>query len=179
MKLGFSGKLDLQKYGMKLKNLREETYLKRKDQYAFAKLATKYPQKLSDFLVANFSRNPHLWVGDLLEEEAEERYIEWLKIKESFTYIVSNELKKLSRKDIVVKNGYHPTALMKHIGKKLSLEALIVLFDITGIDLEWNIHLKDDPIWKELYDRVGIYRKFMHYDFAKIDDVVRENLIGK
>ncbi len=178
-KLAFSGQFDIKKYGTKLKNLKEGTYFKRKDQYIFEKLASKHPQNLNDFLVANLSRNPHLWVGDLIDEEAEERYMEWLKIKQSFTYIISNELKKLSPKDIHIKNGFHPTALMRHIGKKLSLEALIVLFDITGVDLEWDIHLKEDPIWQEVYNKVGIYRKFLNYDYDKIFETVKDNICGK
>ncbi len=178
-KLAFSGKYDISKYGMKLNQITEATYLKRKDQYIFEKLASKHPQNLKGFLIANFSRNPHLWVGDLLDEEAQERYYEWLKIKQSFTYIVTNELKNLTRDDIRINNGFHPKALMKHIGKKLSLEALCVLFDMTGIDLEWDIHLKEDPIWKEVYSKVSIYRKFLHYDFDKIYEAVKENIDGR
>ena len=73
IKLHFtSASYDFFKYNGK-SNISVTAFENRKDKYHFYKLSRKFPNKemLIEFLVANFLEKDKLWVGDLLNEEAE------------------------------------------------------------------------------------------------------------
>ena len=65
-----------------------DSFEKRKDKYYFHKLSRKYNHdEFIDFLVSNFVRNHKTWVGNLLEETADDVYKQYLKIHQSLGYI--------------------------------------------------------------------------------------------
>ena len=69
------------------------TFEKRNDKYFFAKLAKH--KDVIGFLVANFYYGD-VWVGDLVNEQtAENQYKEWLKRKQSLSYIFKNDVERI------------------------------------------------------------------------------------
>ena len=58
-------------------NISVSAFENRKDKYHFYKLSRRFTVKdeLIDFLVANFIEDTHMWVGKLLEDEADTRYL--------------------------------------------------------------------------------------------------------
>src|ERR1043165_446489 len=80
-------KYDYHKFRGKVKTS-VDSFERRRDKFFFEKLGKKYPKaQLVNFFVANFIRNPYLWIGDfVMDEIAEENYIQWRKRTESLTY---------------------------------------------------------------------------------------------
>ena len=54
--------------------------------YVFQKLEKRYGENIQDFYVANFLENPKLWIHDLLGQECDDIYKEWLRKNQSLTY---------------------------------------------------------------------------------------------
>ena len=84
-------KYDYIKYNRKV-NVSYDSFLKRRDKIFFAKLGNRKDKYLEDFLVANMIHDPKVWVGELLSDECENRYKDWLRKKQSLTYLFKNEM---------------------------------------------------------------------------------------
>jgi hypothetical protein len=151
-----------------------ESFERRRDKFQFAKLAKKKDPLY--FLVSNFVYDSPTWIGDLLTEEAENNFAEWQKKQQSLTYILTNEINMLDD-DFVsyfkVKDGQHPLLLNMYKQKKLSIETLIVLNDILTFFPIWDKKLNDTIIWPSIRDKCLKYRQFIHYDKAKLKQVVK------
>ena len=79
---------DFFKYNGKVR-ASESSFETRKDKYMFYKLS-KHKDPLN-FLVANLSENQKLWVGDLFSNDNQTRYNDFIKRRESLTYLFQND----------------------------------------------------------------------------------------
>ena len=85
-------KFDYFKYNGKV-NADINSFNTRRDKFQFAKLAKhRDPQSL---IVSNYLTATPKWVGDFLTDESEQHFTDWQRRKESLSYIVSQDLKKL------------------------------------------------------------------------------------
>ena len=151
-----------------------DSFNRRNDKFHFAKLARyKDPQS---YLVANFVHGNPKWIGDLLSDESEKAYTDWQKRKESLGYMVSQEIKQLED-DFVsffkVKGGQHPKLLSMYRQGKISIETLTILNDVLNFFPLWDKKINDSIIWPSIRDRCLKYRHFIHYDKAKIKNLVK------
>lgn len=150
----------------------QSSFLKRRDRFFFAKIARKYPdrQTLIDFLVANFTRGKASWVGDLLDSESEERYAEWLKIRDSFSYHFSEQNQVLldaCRTDGLKmddlfrpsKARQYPPIVEMHQHGKISLETITVFDEIVGFMKDQSI--TETILWPQFSMTVAKYRPFV------------------
>jgi len=89
VKLHFTSKdYDYHKYEGKV-NCKLETFTKRNDRYFFHKLSKQYEQTdILDFFVANFATDSKGWVGNLLQRDGRDVYLDYKKRKEAFTIIL-------------------------------------------------------------------------------------------
>lgn len=96
LKLHFTSDYDAIKYQYKTK-ANKVTFLKRKDKYFFAKLGKKYNREdLHNMILSNMiESNGKVWVGDLMDSEAESIFLSWRKRTESLRKTVTDDLKKL------------------------------------------------------------------------------------
>ena len=70
-----------------------ETYRTRNDVFFFHKLAQKEdPEKL---LMANMIVKPNAWIREIVEQQGEDRYVEWTKKRDSLSRVVKDDLSKL------------------------------------------------------------------------------------
>lgn len=153
-----------------------QTYENRKDRHFFDKLAKKHSTETAmvQFLVSQMQENPNLWVGSMLGEEANQRYLEWRRRTERLTYQFGEDIKTLVRyasiheqftpdawgKLFIVENGNHPKILKLLLQKKISPETFCILDHITGFTKSWNSKLQNDPIWDEMSGRIRGYTAF-------------------
>jgi hypothetical protein len=87
-------------------NCKLETFTKRNDRYFFHKLSTKYNKdEILDFFVANFSENSKKWVGNLLQNDGRETYLNYKKVKDNFSYHFRNDC--INIYDYLFKRNYH------------------------------------------------------------------------
>jgi len=163
---------DYFKYNKKIR-VSENSFLKRKDKYHFVRLGKSKGSYLENFLVANFIVDPKIWVGELLTDRGERTYKEWLKRRESMTYIFENEVSFLDGKSPLemnklfeVESGGHPEIIRKYLQKDISIESLIILDDIlTFIDDYDNILY--DPLYGEVSRLCKKYKPFISFDKNK------------
>lgn len=156
-----------------------DSFNKRKDRLFFEKLAKhKDP---SGFVLASLLKNNNAWIRDIAySEDAENNYIEWLKRKQSLTFLISEDLEKLQfpfDANFVVKDGQLSPILVTYLGGTLHLETLCVLADLAGCIKYWDKQLKDNIVWQEIGRTIKKYTPFIRYDKEKVKKIVLDFFI--
>ena len=158
----YSEDYDFVKYNGKSKVSRDSFY-KRNDRIFFVKLTRKHKSKqdIQDYLLANFLIHPKGWVGKFDENN----YTEWKKKIQSLTYTFKSEIEPIMDKNLVaVSKNKHPKLLKEYLGKRVSLETLVILDNILSFHKEWNKKLTDDYVWKDVYKLMNDYKSFLNFD---------------
>ena len=165
MKLHFNGAYDFHKYNGKT-SATAESFEKRKDKFKFAKLSDKLsdPQIL-DYYLANFIRGKE-WIGDFDQKNWKEHK----KITQSLQYVYENDIEKLLTKakkfDIIFQcdDGKHPILVKQYLGKKISLETLIILEKMVQYRESFHQQIKETFIWPKLSKLLIDYEPFLKID---------------
>ena len=168
MKLHFGGNYDFHKYNGKV-SATLESFEKRKDKYKFARLSKKLsdPQIL-DFYLANFIRGKE-WIGDFDQKN----WVAHKKIVQSLQYFYENDLEKLlttsDNFDILFKckDGNHPKLIKAYLGKKITLETLVILEKVLQYRKSFDEDIKEKFIWPKVSKLIGKYEPFMQVSSRK------------
>jgi len=166
---------DFVKYNGKSKVSRDSFY-KRNDRVFFVKLTRKYKSKqdIQDYLLANFLVHPKGWVGKFDEDN----YIQWQKKIQSLSYTFKSEIEPiLDSKLIAVSKNTHPKLLKEYLGKRISLESMVILDSILGFSHVWNVKLEEDYAWKDVYKLMDNYKSFLKFDTTKFKFVLKELML--
>ena len=168
MKLHFGGDYDFHKYKGKV-SATLESFEKRKDKYKFVRLSRKLsdPQIL-DYYLANFIRGKE-WIGDFDEKN----WMNHKKISQSLQYFYENDLEKLLTSshnfDILFKcdNGNHPKLIKAYLGKKITLETLVILEKVLQYKEVFDKDITEKFIWPKVSKLIGKYEPFMKISTRK------------
>jgi hypothetical protein len=168
MKLHFGGDYDFHKYNGKV-SATLESFEKRKDKYKFVRLSKKLsdPQIL-DFYLANFIRGKE-WIGDFDQKN----WMAHKKIVQSLQYFYENDLEKLlttsDNFDILFKckDGNHPKLIKAYLGKKITLETLVILEKVLQYRKSFDEDIKEKFIWPKVSKLIGKYEPFMQVSARK------------
>ena len=161
-------------------NASKNTFMTRNDRYSFHKLSKKSDPK--GYLISNFIEyGPKIWIGELVSDEKyTTTFKEWLRRKESLTYIFKSEVSLLNSerldKDLQPVGGQHPQLLRLFLEKKISIETLIILDRFLKFFKTWNSKIEDPVLWPEIYNTCVKYSPFMEYDLAKIKKTLIETM---
>lgn len=173
---------DFFKYHGKVSASRD-SFLGRKDQYQFQKLSRVCDsEEMVDYIVANLSNNPKVWVGELLTEDAQARFKEYVRMKQSFTYSFTKELDKLlgmvhNPKDIFkVPLGNYPVIIDAMLTGDVSIQTVAVLNDFIPFLLKFDEKIEDAYLYPKLASRIRKLRPFITYDKNAILKVMKEKL---
>ena len=159
---------DYVKYNGKT-GLKHASFDKRKDKLFFEKLA-KNPN-YHEFLIANLSNDPKLWIRDLAySEDAELTYKDWLKRNQSLTYNYRKDFKKIM--ESMNEDQHHPSAIRLYLGGEISLESLCIYVKMVDAISKWNTRLEYDPIWKEIRMKIEKYSPFVKFEKPKIKQIM-------
>ena len=153
---------DFVKYNGKSKVSRDSFY-KRNDRVFFVKLTRKYKSKqdIQDYLLANFLVHPKGWVGKFDEDN----YIQWQRKIQSLSYTFKSEIESILDKDLIaVSANKHPKLLKEYLGKRVSLESMVILNSILQFYKVWNVKLEEDYAWKDVYKLMNDYNSFLKFD---------------
>ncbi len=176
-------KYDFHKYNGKVKTT-IQTFYKRKDRFWFEKISrTKTDEEILNFFVANFAvcDDPQsLWIGEIIKN-GEENYVNWLKKKQSLSYIFKGEIESTFTVDnfddmFKIENNKHPKILKKYLKNELSLETMIILNSILNYKNKFDKKLQD-PVWQFISIRMKKYSPFMHIDTDKYKHILRECIL--
>lgn len=153
-----------------------KTFEKRNDKYFFAKLAKH--KDIEGFLVANLAYGD-LWVGDLVNEQAaEKQYREWLKRRQSMSYVFRNDLDKIGsmKEEIRVVNSQHPKLFKRYLSKEICIETLIIMNALWKgmMFMYWNEMLKD-PVWRSEHNKLLKFSPFVQYEEDKYLSMLTEH----
>jgi hypothetical protein len=129
-------------------------------------------------MLANFINNQNIWVRQLLDYEAENRYLEWRKKIESLTYTFKSELKNLNEDwtaNFVSRDGQHPYIMTQYSQKKISLETFVILTHAANIFEYWSEKIVDKIISRDIIRLSRKYKPFLLYDERKFKDIIRDH----
>lgn len=166
---------DYMKYGGKTR-AKVDTYEKRKDKFFFEKLGKK--QDYHDYMVANLSYNPKVWIRELCSDTCEQRYSEWKKLSQSLSYVFKQDLSKLEEQ--LEENfrfdddNQYPKIIRLYLSKDISLETLCIILTITDTLSILDKKLEYDPIWDELRIKILKYTPFIKFDKSKFKKMLVE-----
>ena len=180
MKSHFTNKrYDFFKYGGKSRATMS-SFNKRKDKYWFEKTSRKFSdQEVVDFLLSNFvsTDNPqNLWIGEIINS-GERKYAEWMKRKQSLTYLFKEQSKELlSENDLETVfncSKGHPLVLKRYLGGEISLETLTILEKVFSFRKEFDKKLQD-PVWETVSLKIKKYIPFININTFSYKKILRE-----
>lgn len=171
---------DFFKYNGKTSRVSQNAFMARKDKFQFQKLCRMHDaSEMQDFIACNLAKGLKYPV-ELISDEAEENYQEYLKRKQSFTYVFSNEISKLfssveTPADLFRKvNGEYPGIVTQYLNGNISLETVCVLNAfvrfVSRIDERLGV---DDVIWSKLRVQIQKFTPFVEYDKDKIKSILK------
>jgi len=172
-------KYDFFKYGGKCRATMA-SFNKRKDKYWFEKTSRKYSdEQILNFLLANFviTDNPqNLWIGEIINS-GERNYAEWMRRKQSLTYLFKEQLNKLlSENDLETVfncSKGHPPLLKKYLGGEISLETLTILEKVFSFRKNFDKKL-DDPVWESVSLKIKKYIPFININVFNYKKILKE-----
>lgn len=140
------------------------SFFKRKDRVFFVKLSKKYSEEdLKNYFVANFIVEKQGYIANFNDEN----YEQWKEKRNNFYDIFTEEIRPFV-KDFnpifKVKNSEHPFLLKEYLGKRVSLETLVILDEILGFTKNWNRSLSEDYIWYDINKLMKNYKRFLTID---------------
>ena len=140
---------------------------KRRDKIFIEKLS-KHPDPVG-LLISNLSVTPSLWLGQMFETEALDRYQAWKNFQDAKTYLFKEQIKQLNDQSFQTLPHQHPQLYKLYSGKKISLDTLVILDDFFEFTQYWN---DDDPVIKGIKLVMKKYRPFIPYDKEKLKKVI-------
>ena len=148
------------KYGGKTKVSRD-SFWKRNDRYFFVKISKKYNNdEIKDYLLSNFIQNRNGYIANFNDQN----YENWLDRKMMFYNIFQQELKPYIKNFeplFEVKDDNHPTLLKEYLGKRVSLETMVILDELVDFSKKWDEQLGDDVVWPDIKNLMKNYKGFL------------------
>lgn len=165
LKLHFTSDYDYFKYNGKT-NVTLNSFNERKDKFHFKKIVKKYgDENIIEYFVANLI-NEKPWIGSMDVAT----YSQWLGRIQSIEYIFENDAKNLlttvDNFDIIFTSmeGNHPKVLRAYLGKKISLETLVVFEKLLHYRKRFDKDIKEQFIWPKVSRLIEKYEPFIEAD---------------
>lgn len=160
---------DVRKYLWK--NATEASFQKSKAKYKLTKLCEKYStDHLKEYFIANFVSGDEQ--GGVFNVDGHDVLLEWRRRVQAMNYLLKQDM--LFLKGVVGESGLdslwdcrdgHPPILTNLLGKRISLETLVILNEFCGFQTLLDERLADDIIWKPISKMITKYQPF--FDFKK------------
>lgn len=155
-----------------------QTFYKRNDVSFFEMVAKDYAgRQLMEFFIANRLEG-RIFVTDLLDDDAEVNYNNFIQRRQSLTYNFKNQIQSLDCPRVFkCKKNSYPDLVNLYLQGLLTHETMVIINDfVPFIDRFDKYYGKDDPIWCKLSLRLKKYRPFVKYDKKKIISILKEKV---
>ena len=158
------GKYDFVQYEGKTKVSRNSFY-KRKERYFFARLSKKYddPKEIQNWLLSNFIKDRRGYIANFNDEN----YDSWRLKREGFFDMFAVEMHGLVQEFeplFEVHSNTHPKLLKEYLGKRVSIETMIVLEVLVEYCDTWDKHLGEDISWQDTRKLMNDYKRLLTID---------------
>ena len=163
-------------------NVTSEQFENRKDKYHFYKLSRKITDRdeMILFLVYNFIEKENVWVGELLSDEANKRYLNHKKVLQSLSYTFESDCKKLfadgNPNDLIRTNGEYPKLLTMALQRDITVETLCILNSVLNFFPMWSSKISDTIRWPEFRTKVLKFTAFLPRDVVKYKLILKKLL---
>ena len=141
-----------------------DSFFKRKDRVFFVKLSKKYSEEdLKNYFVANFIIEKQGYIANFNDEN----YEQWKEKRNNFYDIFTEEIRPFVKNFnpiFKVKNSEHPFLLKEYLGKRVSLETLVILDELIGFSKNWDRNLAEDYMWYDINKLMKNYKRFLTID---------------
>lgn len=167
---------DYHKYNGKTK-ASFQSYQTRNDAFFFYKLSKK--KDWHNLILANMVENPNIWIRDLCDEEAEQKYIEWKKRKDALSYHFSSELNKIKEdleENFVIESGAHPHLMNLYMKRKISKEFFAIITHVTNVFPYWENELSRDVVAADVIKLAKKYFPFLDIDKRKFTALLKSHV---
>ena len=175
LKLHFTSDYDYFKYNGKT-NVTPSSFNGRKDKYHFTRLAKKYEDStIREYFIANLIGNKP-WVGNMDMAT----YSQWQARTQSIEYIFQNDVENLltnvSDFDIIFNSdkGNHPKLVKAYLGKKISLETLVIFEKLLDFRKTFNKEITDQIIWPKVNMLIEKYEPFVEANISRCRKILLE-----
>lgn len=161
----------------------KETFTTSKDRFKYMKLSRKYDAlEMRDFIIANLLANKN-WIGEMLDDDADDIYKAYIKRKQSLSYNFTNEIDKLfttaggPEKAFKIKNNQYPDLLNLYLQNEISIETVAILNTFVDFVSKFDEKLgKDDVIWSKTRLLISKLTPFLDYDREKVKKILKTNI---
>ena len=175
LKLHFTSEYDYFRYNGKT-SVTPKSFNERKDKFHFKRLAKKYDDStIIEYFIANIIDNK-LWVGNMDIAT----YIQWASRIQSVEYVFSNDVEKLLTNvtdfDIIFNSdkGNHPKLVKAYLGKKISLETLVIFEKLLDFRKTFNKEITDQIIWPKVNMLIEKYEPFVDANINRCRKILLE-----
>ena len=167
LKAHFKGDYDYHKFSGRTK-IKRESFYKRKDRFFFVRAAVKYKDtEILNFFVANFIQDRSGYIANFNDNN----YETWLQKRGMFYEIFSQEMQPFVKNFeplFECKDNQHPLLLKEYLGKRISLETMVVLDGLVQYSKKWDKELEwDDLVWPDVKKLMNNYKGFLTFDTNK------------
>tara|TARA_B100001013_G_scaffold304259_1_gene206653 strand:+ start:301 stop:900 length:600 start_codon:yes stop_codon:yes gene_type:complete len=177
LKLHFTSEYDYFRYNGKT-SVTLNSFNNRKDKYHFKRLAKKYEDStIREYFVANMIANKQ-WIGDMDLAT----YSQWQARTQSIEYIFLNEtenlLTQVEKPDIIFNcdKGNHPKLVKAYLGKKISLETLVIFEKLLHYRKRFDKEIRDAIIWPNVSKLIEKYEPFVEADLGRCKKLLIEKV---
>ena len=175
LKLHFTSEYDYFRYNGKT-SVTPKSFNERKDKFHFKRLAKKYDDStIIEYFIANIIANKQ-WVGNMDIAT----YIQWASRIQSVEYVFSNDVEKLLTNvtdfDIIFNSdkGNHPKLIKAYLGKKISLETLVIFEKLLDFRKTFNKEITDQIIWPKVNMLIEKYEPFVEANINRCRKILLE-----
>ena len=158
------GDYDYIKYAGKTR-ISRKSFWKRKDRYFFVKISKKYSNSkvIQNWFLANFIQDKRCYIANFRDEN----YESWKNRRENFLDEFAMEMRPLVHdfEPLFVQKDYeHPKLLKEYLGKRVSIETMIILDELLEYGKKWDKNLSKDIVWPDIKKLMNNYKRFLTID---------------
>jgi hypothetical protein len=148
--------------------IKRDSFYKRKDRGFFVKISRKYKteENVKNYFVSNFIKDSKGYVSNFSDENYEEWKDKRANFYNQFTLEIGPFVKNFNP-IFFIKDDEHPILLKEYLGKRVSLETLIILDELVEFTKTWNKKLSEDYIWQDIKKLMNNYKRFLTLDKNK------------
>lgn len=173
---------DFFKYNGKT-NASFKSFEKRRDRFHFDKLSKKYDAlQLKDLFVINLLKN-RTWIGDLLEEDAHDNYIQYKKRQQSFSYVFTNEIEKAfahvssPRELFKINSNQFPKIVELYLNGEIFIDTFAMLDSFIHFSEKFDKKIgENDIIWSKVKLQSVKILPFLKYDRFKFKLILKQKM---
>ena len=174
---------DYQRYGNRLPRLKVTSFYKRKDRFFFEKMSRDFPDKeIEEFFIANFISGTDpasIYMADIIKN-GRQTYTEWQKRNQSLSYTFKEDIENIFEKkkvdDVFDCRKGHPPILKSYLGKKTTLETMVICDIIFGYGKDFDKRL-NDPVWETVSRKIKKYKPFLNINVPRYKKILKEVVI--